>query len=72
MITRKEIAQLYCRSEKTMRRYLRKAGINHLQSITALEFQELIKVIGPFPNVPKNAHIIEKIPDTLKSFSQKL
>ncbi|HMG94341.1 MAG TPA: hypothetical protein VK589_29980 [Chryseolinea sp.] len=71
MITRKEIAQLYDRSEKTMRRYLRQAGINHLQSVTALEFQQLIRIIGPFPNIPKNAHIIEKIPDTLKSFSSK-
>jgi hypothetical protein len=46
MLSRKELQGLYNCCDKTIRKWLRAAGITHRNSITPLEFEQLKKLIG--------------------------
>lgn len=46
-VTRKELQEMYRKSEHVIRRWLREAGITHRSSLTPLEFAILQSKIGP-------------------------
>jgi hypothetical protein len=46
MLTRQELQILYNCCDKTIRKWLRKAGITHRNGITPLEFETFKKFVG--------------------------